>query len=164
MKYKGGELDVKPIPLYKKTYIIAIFFHFRLKSRLNLLSEHTDFVLVRFPGHIPYALFLEGSNFLTETIKVSRPDGRVVTLEYNSGMLNRLDRLTAANYGMPINTNLCKNKFVKHVDKTIMLQAASIYTQGKGESWNVKDMFNLMLEIANTSLQVLWSDLFNQTK
>jgi type II restriction enzyme len=45
-----------------------------------------------------------------------------------------------------------------------MLQAASIYTQGKGESWNVNDMFNVMLEIANTSLQVLWSDLFNQTK
>lgn len=36
-------------------------------------------------------LFLEGSNFLTEDIKVTRPDGRVVTLEYNSGMLNRID-------------------------------------------------------------------------
>ncbi len=114
--------------------------------------------------HSRIALFLEGSNFLTETITVARPDGRVVTLEYNSGTLNRLDRLTAANYGMPINTNLCKNKFVKHNDKAIMLQAASIYTQGKGESWNVSDMFKVMLEIANTSLQVLWSDLFNQTK
>ena len=79
-------------------------------------------------------------------------------------MLNRIDRLTAANYGMPINTNLCKNKFVSHTDKTIMLQAASIYTEGKGGSWNVEDMFSVMFEIANTSLQVLWSDLFNQTK
>lgn len=86
-------------------------------------------------SHFPYVLFLEGSNFLTETISVTCPDGRVVTLEYNSGMLNRLDRLTAANYGMPINTNLCENKFVVHRDKTIMLQATSIYTQGAGDRW-----------------------------
>lgn len=131
------------------------------RSHKNI-SEIANFMLAE--SHFPYALFLEGSNFLTETISVTRPDGRVVTLEYNSGMLNRLDRLTAANYGMPINTNLCKNKFVKHSDKTIMLQAASIYTQGKGVSWNVNEMFKIMLEIANTSLQVLWSDLFNQTK
>ncbi|MFN5239700.1 MAG: EcoRI family type II restriction endonuclease, partial [Aphanizomenon sp.] len=30
---------------------------------------------------------------------------------------------------------MCKNKFVKHHEKTIMLQAASIYTQGNGEKW-----------------------------
>ena len=131
------------------------------RSHKNI-SEIANFMLAE--SHFPYALFLEGSNFLTETITVTRPDGRIVTLEYNSGMLNRLDRLTAANYGMPINTNLCKNKFVKHTDKAIMLQAASIYTEGKGESWNVNEMFSVMLEIANTSLQVLWSDLFNQTK
>jgi type II restriction enzyme len=77
-------------------------------------------------------------------------------------MLNRLDRLTSANYGMPINTNLCKNKFVKHKDKTIMLQATSIYTQGNGEKWHVKKMFDIMLEISKTSLQVLGSEIFNQ--
>ena len=76
------------------------------RSHKNI-SEIANFMLAE--SHFPYVLFLEGSNFLTETIKVTRPDGRVVTLEYNSGMLNRLDRLTAANYGMPINTNLCKN-------------------------------------------------------
>lgn len=105
---------------------------------------------------------MEGSNFLTETISIARPDGRVMTLEYNSGMLNRLDRLTSANYGMPINSNLCKNKFVNHKDKTIMLQAASIYTQGSGERWGVKEMFDIMLEVSKTSLQVLGSDIFNQ--
>lgn len=90
------------------------------------ISEIANFMLSE--SHFPYVLFLEGSNFLTETISIKRPDGRVVTLEYNSGMLNRLDRLTSANYGMPINTNLCENKFVKHNDKTIMLQATSIYS------------------------------------
>ena len=113
-------------------------------------------------AHFPYVLFLEGSNFLTETIPVKRPDGRVVTLEYNSGKLNRLDRLTAANYGMPINTNLCKNKFIKHKDKTIMLQATSIYTQGNGERWDDEKMLEIMLDISRTSLKMLGSDLSKQ--
>ncbi|MDO5342164.1 MAG: EcoRI family type II restriction endonuclease [Bacteroidia bacterium] len=129
------------------------------RSHKNI-SEIANFMLAE--SHFPYVLFLEGSNFLTETISVERPDGRIVTLEYNSGMLNRLDRLTAANYGMPINTNLCKNRFVKHNDKTIMLQAASIYTQGNGEKWNCGDMLSVMLDISKTSLQVLATDLFKQ--
>ncbi|SFE92393.1 EcoRI family type II restriction endonuclease [Thermoflexibacter ruber] len=129
------------------------------RSHKNI-SEIANFMLAE--SHFPYVLFLEGSNFLTETIAIERPDGRIVTLEYNSGMLNRLDRLTSANYGMPINTNLCVNKFVKHKDKTIMLQATSIYTQGKGEKWNSKEMFEIMIEISKTSLKVLGSDLFNQ--
>ncbi len=77
-------------------------------------------------------------------------------------MLNRLDRLTSANYGMQINANLCKNKFVKHKDKTIMLQATSIYTQGNGEKWDVQKMFEIMLDISKTSLQILGSDIFRQ--
>jgi len=129
------------------------------RSHKNI-SEIANFMLSE--SYFPYVLFLEGSNFLTETISITRPDGRAVTLEYNSGMLNRLDRLTSANYGMPINTNLCKNKFVKHKDKTIMLQATSIYTQGNGEKWDTKNMFDIMLEVSKTSLQVLGSDLFNQ--
>ncbi len=60
------------------------------------------------------------------------------------------------------NTNLCENKFVQHKNKTIMLQATSIYTQGKGEKWNNKEMFDIMIEISKTSLKVLGSDLFNQ--
>lgn len=113
-------------------------------------------------SHFPYVLFLTGSNFLTETIRICRPDGRVVVLDYNSGMLNRLDRLTAANYGMPLNTNLCKNKFVQHNDKTIMLQAASIYTQGNGARWDVGDMFEIMLNISKTSIHMLATELFHQ--
>ncbi|WOB69829.1 EcoRI family type II restriction endonuclease [Microcystis aeruginosa] len=129
------------------------------RSHKNI-SEIANLMLSE--SHFPYVLFLEGSNFLTETISIKRPDGRVVTLEYNSGTLNRLDRLTSANYGMPINTNLCKNKFVKHKDQTIMLQATSIYTQGNGEKWDVKKMFDIMLEISKTSLKVLGSEIFNQ--
>lgn len=129
------------------------------RSHKNI-SEIANFMLTE--SHFPYVLFLEGSNFLTETISIERPDGRVVTLAYDSGMLNRLDRLTAANYGMPINANLCQNMFIKHKEKSIMLQAASLYTQGKGGKWKAKDMFDIMIEVAKTSLKVLGSDLFEQ--
>lgn len=124
------------------------------------VNEIANFMLAE--RHFPYILFLEGSNFLTQDVKVKRPDGRVVILTYTNGALNRLDRLTAANYGMPINTNLCKNKFVKCNGATIMLQAASIYTKGEGGHWNKEDMIMVMLEIARTSLKMLGTDLFEQ--
>lgn len=112
--------------------------------------------------YFPYILFLEGSNFLTHDITIQRPDGSDYTLHYNNGTLNRLDRLTAANYGMRVNTNLCKNKFILCNNRTIMLQAASIYTQGDGGHWNSADMVDVMLKIAHTSLSMLGSVLFNQ--
>jgi type II restriction enzyme len=129
------------------------------RSHKNI-SEIANLMLSE--SHFPYVLFLEGSNFLTKTISIERPDGRVVKLDYSSGMLNRLDRLTSANYGMPINTNLCVNKFVKHKDKTIMLQATSIYAQGDGEKWDIKKMFEIMVEVSRSSLKALGSDIFAQ--
>jgi len=124
------------------------------------INEIANFMLAE--RYFPYILFLEGSNFLTQNVTVTRPDGRQVTLIYNDGTLNRLDRLTAANYGMPINTNLCENKFVKCNGATIMLQAASIYTKGEGGHWNNRDMIFIMLDVARTSLRMLGSDLFDQ--
>lgn len=124
------------------------------------IFEIANFMLTE--SHFPYILFLEGSNFLTETVTIQRPDGRLVTLNFQSGALNRLDRLTAANYGMAINTNLCKNKFIQHNSETIMLQAASIFTQGNGLCWDDKQMLDIMLDVAETSIRVLASDLFNQ--
>lgn len=129
------------------------------RSHKNI-SEIANLMLAE--SHFPYVLFLTGSNFLTETITVTRPDGRNVVLQYNSGMLNRLDRLTSANYGMPINTNLCENKLVTYQEKAISLQAASIYSQGDGEAWDSIEMMGVMLDVAKTSLRVLASDLFTQ--
>lgn len=129
------------------------------RSHKNI-SEIANFMIDEV--HFPYVIFLEGSNFLTQTIKVTRPDGRVVTLQYDSGMLNRLDRLTAANYGMPFNVNLCQNKVI-HVDnRSIMLQAASMYTTGDGRDWDPIDMGTIMLGVAKTALQLLGKDLFRQ--
>lgn len=124
------------------------------------INEIANYMLAE--RYFPYVLFLEGSNFLTQNVTVTRPDGREVTLVYNDGTLNRLDRLTAANYGMPINTNLCENMFVKCNGATIMLQAASIYTKGEGGHWNNADMISIMSDVARTSLRMLGSDLFEQ--
>lgn len=129
------------------------------RSHKNI-AEIANFMLKE--SHFPYILFLEGSNFLTENVTVERPDGQFIELEYNSGILNRIDRLTAANYGMQINKNLCKNKFLTYRDKTIMLQATSIYTQGNGSTWNKVEMFDIMYDIATTSLKLLGCDLFEQ--
>lgn len=124
------------------------------------ISEIANFMLPE--NHFPYVLFLTGSNFLTQDVVITRYDGSQYTLHYDLGSLNRLDRLTAANYGLPINKNLCENKFIPHSDKMIMLQAASIYTQGNGLAWNKEEMFEIMSEIAKTSLRILGSDLFEQ--
>lgn len=129
------------------------------RSHKNI-SEIANFMLSE--PYFPYVLFLEGSNFLTHDITIERPDGRKVTLTYNNGALNRLDRLTAANYGMPINTNLCENKFISCNSRNIMLQAASIYTQCEGERWSKDEMIAIMLEVARTSLKMLGKDLFKQ--
>ncbi len=129
------------------------------RSHKNI-SEIANYMLGE--AYFPYVLFLEGSNFLTENVIINRPDGREVILHYNSGTLNRLDRLTAANYGLPLNTNLCENKFVKSQDRVIMLQAASIFTQGNGDHWNKQTMFDVMLNVARTSIQCIAKDLFQQ--
>lgn len=113
-------------------------------------------------AYFPYIIFLEGSNFLTHDITIQRPDGSDYNLHYDNGTLNRLDRLTAANYGMKVNTNLCKNKFVLCNNRTVMLQAASIYTQGDGGHWANEEMVAIMLDVARTSLSMLGNVLFKQ--
>ena len=124
------------------------------------ICEIANFMLTE--RHFPYVLFLEGSNFLTQNVTVKRLDGSTYTIKYDDGTLNRLDRLTAANYGMPINTNLCENQFVSGNGLNIMLQAVSIYTQGDGEHWKDEDMIKIMLDISRTSLRILSKDLFEQ--
>ena len=104
--------------------------------------------------HFPYVLFLQGSNFLTEPMVVVRPDGRKVELRHDVGSLNRIDRLTAANYSMPINVNSCENIFITTEDgKKVMLQSVSIFT--KPTSWTAEEMIPIMIDVAETSLRVL---------
>ena len=103
--------------------------------------------------YFPYILFLKGSNFLTHPVSILRPDGRVVELRHDAGSLNRIDRLTAANYSMPINENCCKNIFITLKEQTVMLQAISIFT--KSIDWTIEEMFTIMIDVAKTSLGIL---------
>lgn len=107
--------------------------------------------------HFPYILFLQGSNFLTEPITVTKPDGIEIILKHDVGSLNRIDRLTAANYSLPINQNSCENIFISIDGKSVMLQAVSIYT--KPTEWTVEEMLPIMMDVSKTSLQIIgWID------
>jgi type II restriction enzyme len=107
--------------------------------------------------HFPYVVFLQGSNFATESFEVTRPDGRVVKIVHDSGLLNRIDRLTASSLSREINQNYCENIVVRAGDHEHMFQIASLYC--KAHPWEAKEMADRMLDVARTSLRVLADDL-----
>ena len=103
--------------------------------------------------HLPYVVFLQGSNFATRTFYVDAPDNRQVKIAHDAGNLNRIDRVTASSFGMEINRNHCRNIFVDINCKQHMLQSPSLYFQS--EQWSATDMANILWDIAETSLTVL---------
>lgn len=107
--------------------------------------------------HFPYVVFLQGSNFSTKTLDVLAPNGRRVRIKHDSGAMNRIDRVTAANYSMSINENHCKNIFIEEEGVIKMLQATSIYA--RCESWREEEMIDVMMKIAETSLCILQQEL-----
>lgn len=107
--------------------------------------------------HFPYVVFLQGSNFAIESFELVRPDGRVVKIEHDSGMLNRIDRVTASSFSQPINMNYCENVLVEAGENRHMLQTVSLYC--KHSPWKAGEMAELMLEVAKTSLNVIVREL-----
>lgn len=107
--------------------------------------------------HFPYIVFLQGSNFSIETLDVLAPNGRHVKIKHDSGAMNRIDRVTAANYSMSINKNHCKNIFININGFDIMLQSTSIYT--RCDPWEQAEMIELMVKTTETSLNILWEQL-----
>lgn len=107
--------------------------------------------------HFPYVVFLQGSNFATESFELKRPDGRVVKVVHDSGMLNRIDRVTASSLSREINQNYCKNIVVKAGNFDHMFQIASLYC--KAAPWKAGEMGEVMLDVARTSLKVIDGDL-----
>jgi type II restriction enzyme len=103
--------------------------------------------------HFPYVVFLQGSNFAIESFEVARPDGRVVKVVHDSGMLNRIDRVTASSLSREINQNYCENIVVKAGGFDHMFQIASLYC--KAAPWKAGEMAEAMLDVATTSLKVI---------
>ena len=161
-KFQGKDIDNIKAGVFvgKKNNQVLMVAGNAIERAHKNIREIANFMLME--QHFPYILFLEGSNFLTQDVNIERPDGSIYTLTYDNGALNRLDRLTASNYGMPINANLCENKYIANKSNSIMLQAVSIYTKGNGERWEDEDMIKIVLDIANTSIRVLSRDLFDQ--
>lgn len=107
--------------------------------------------------HFPYVVFLQGSNFATETFTINTPDGREIVISHKAGMLNRIDRVTASSLGREINHNYCENIFVNAGGIQQMLQVASLYFQAS--PWSAKAMAEVLLAVAKTSINVLSADL-----
>lgn len=103
--------------------------------------------------HFPYVLFLTGSNFMTESTIVKRPDGTEIELKHDVGSLNRIDRLTSANYSLPINQNSCENIVIDINGQKVMLQAVSIYT--RAVQWDAEEMLQILIDVSTTSLRIL---------
>ena len=74
-------------------------------------------------------------------------------LKHDIGSLNRIDRLTAANYSLPINQNCCENIFIIIDGQSVMLQSVSIFT--KPIAWTVEEMLPIMMDVSLTSLKIL---------
>jgi len=107
--------------------------------------------------HFPYVVFLQGSNFATESFDIIRPDGRVVRLKHDSGALNRIDRATASNLSCEINQNYCENLIIKIGNHDYISQIVSLYC--KAAPWKTDEMAEIMLNIATTSLNIITRNL-----
>ena len=107
--------------------------------------------------HFPYVVFLQGSNFATVSFEIEGLNGRVVKVIHNSGMLNRIDRVTASNLGREINKNYCENITILIHGTPQIIQVTSLYFQAS--PWEAKEMGEAMLDVAKTSLRVIDNDL-----
>jgi type II restriction enzyme len=119
------------------------------------IQEMKNFMLGE--SYFPYVVFLQGSNFATESRIVKWPDGTEIPILPSDSSVNRIDRVTAANYGMEINRDYCKNIVISHPFGRLMLQVASIYAQC--DLFGFNRMFEVLWNTALTSLEVLADEL-----
>lgn len=117
------------------------------------IQEMRNFMLGE--SHFPYVVFLQGSNFGIERFVPKWPDGTEIPIDPSDSCVSRIDRVTAANYGMEINRDYCKNLILGK--SQTMLQVASIYAQC--EHFTAEKMFEVLWNTVITSLEVLAADL-----
>lgn len=119
------------------------------------IQEMKNFMLGE--SHFPYVVFLQGSNFATEELTAKWPDGTLIPIRPSDSSINRIDRVTACNYGTEINKDYCRNIVIKHPFGRMMLQVASIFAQC--HLFESSQMFDVLRNTALTSLEVLANDL-----
>ena len=119
-----------------------------IERTLKNIAEFKNYMIQE--NYFPYVVFMHGSDLTTETLRVPEPSGEIYELQPTSIP----DRLTAANYGMPVNVPYCRNLFVENFDGSkIMLQIASLYM--RNDPWTEEEMADVMIEIALEALTCL---------
>lgn len=158
-KYQGK--DIENVQSGKRTPVMETRGQYVMPAGNAIERVHKNIQEIRnlmiSEDHFPYVVFLQGSNFVTEPIDLHWPDGTLVRIIPSDANLNRIDRVTASNFGMDINENHCKNLVVRRNGKDHVLQVTSIYAQA--EEFTSEKMFDILLQTALTSLEVLADDL-----
>ena len=62
------------------------------------INEFKNYLIAE--KYFPYIVFFQGSNFAIESFDIETPSGKLIRLDHDSGLLNRIDRVTASNYSM----------------------------------------------------------------
>lgn len=129
------------------------------RHRTGIEKREINEVLRNIDPELGQTLFVEDSSI--------KPDGGIIEVKDNNDNWGVVLVSEAKYQGKDIDNIrrgilVGKNKFVSHNDKTIMLQAVSIYTKEDGGHWHKQEEWDVMLDIAKTSLKVLASDLFKQ--
>ena len=106
--------------------------------------------------YFPYIVFLKGSNFAVMEETFQWLNGGSIKISPNDAALNRIDRVNAANYGLPINQNYCENKYIHFGTHSVMLQVTSIYAQLR--EYTNEQFLNITYSMAMSSLEILRQD------
>lgn len=107
--------------------------------------------------HFPYVVLLKGSNFSVGSTQHQWPNGPLIEIASTDSMINRIDRVNTANYGLPINHNYCENIYINTNGVSLMLQITSIYAQL--QEYTNEQILNITYDMALTSLAIIAHDL-----
>ena len=129
-----------------------------LERATKNIAEVRNFMIDE--NHFPYVVFGHGEDLTEKEIRVVTKApldknaklaiGTVTTL----GLQTIPDRITSANYGLKCNEIHVHNRWVKRSDgRETMLQPASLFM--RLDPWTNKEMYGIMWEIANISLEIL---------
>lgn len=135
------------------------------RYRTSIRKEEINEALKKIDPELGQTLFVPNLSII--------PDGGIIEVKDDNDNWRVVLVSEAKHQGKDIE-NIKKGILVGKTDNQDLMAAGNaiershkniseiIYTKGKGEKWNNKEMFDIMIEISKTSLKVLGSDLFNQ--
>ena len=115
------------------------------------INEFKNYLIAE--KYFSYIVFFQGSNFAIESFDIETPSGKLIRLDHDSGLLNRIDRVTASNYSMEINKVYCRNIALNIGNTLKVIQIPSLFFQCN--PWSFIDMYETMLTLAEESIAIL---------